>query len=244
MRKILILTSIILIYSNAIYAGLNVLLTAPEDEGTQSVMVNGLSVFPDFDSVDWWNMYPSNQPTLSDIETYDCVVTWSDYAFPDAGAWGDTLADYVDSGGKVILCPFCWNTGWAIAGRILTDGYSPFLGNTGDWYTNEDWELANPDEPGNPCLENVNSLNSGFRDFIELASWGHLVTHYKEDNEKALGYNDDHSVAGINAIPSILGYEPDWTGDYPQAMRNTIVWLCSFTKIQPTSLGELKAKFK
>jgi hypothetical protein len=246
MRKILILTSIILIYSNVVYAGLNVLLTAPTDEGYQTDILNGLSDFPDdFDSVVWWNMYPSNQPTLSDIETYDCVVTWPDYSFPDAANWGDTLADYVDGGGKVILCASCWFPGLNIDGRILSDGYSPFLVGSGNWWTNADWDVDNPDEPGNPCLENINSLTCGFRDSsIPLASWGHLVTHYQDDYENALAYNDNHTVAGINANPCRYGLEWDWTGDYPQAMRNTIVWLCSFTRIQPTSLGELKARFK
>lgn len=251
MRKILILTSMLLIYSQAIYAGLNVLLTAPEVEGTQTDMVSGLSAFSsDFDSVVWWNMQTSGQPTLSDIEAYDCVVTWSDYQFPYAVVWGNTLADYVDGGGKVILCPFCWSLyeNYYIEGRIITDGYSPLLGHAGDWYTQDYWELTNPDKPSNPCLDSVTSLSCGWQDIVDLASWGHLITHYQDDYEEAIAYNIYHSVAGINANPcqlNIDGYEEcDWTGDYPQAMRNTIVWLCSYTKIQPTSLGELKARFK
>lgn len=243
MKKVALLVLLALCASTS-YAGLNVLLTAADIEGFQTPIYNALSAFADFDSVDWWNMTYSGTPSLSDIEPYDCVVTWSDDYFPDATGWGNTLADYVDGGGTVVLAVFCFQQGIEILGRITTDGYSPMLTNGSDHYSMDSMELTSPDEPGHPFLENVTSVGCGYRDYVYITGWGHLVTHYSGDSEEALAYNDDHNVSGVNAFPGCAGYGDDWYGDFPQVMRNVIVWMCPTTDIQPTSLGTLKAMYQ
>lgn len=88
-------------------------------------------------------------------------------------------------------------------------------------------------------------LACGYRDYITLGAWGVLVTHYQGDNEKAVGVNNDNTVAAINVYPGQSGAPGyDWTGDVPQCMRNVIVYLCGATNLQPTSLGTMKAMFK
>lgn len=159
MKTLFLTLSLVLLSAALASAGLNVLMAASEIEGYQTQIVNQLSGFSDFDSVDWWNMQTLGQPDLSDIEAYDCVVTWSNYTFPDATGWGNTLADYVDGGGRVLLGCFCWNDGWGIGGAILTTGYSPFTGSSGDHYTGASWELASPDIPGHYFLIDVNTVS-------------------------------------------------------------------------------------
>jgi len=244
MKALLLTLSLMLLSVAMVFGGLNVLMAASEIEGYQTTIVNALSGFSDFDSVDWWNMQTLGQPDLSDIEAYDCVVTWSNYQFPDATGWGNTLADYVDGGGRVVLGCFCWNSSWAIGGAILTSGYSPFTGNAGDHYSGASWELTSPDIPGHPFLTDVDTVACGYRDYVTLAAWGILVTHYQGDSEEALGVNEDNTVAAINVYPGQAGSPGyDWTGDVPQCMRNVIVDMC-YTGIQPTSLGTVKAMFK
>lgn len=244
MKKLWIPLVVFIFFAPVAFAGLDVLLTAPEIEGYQTTFYNELSDFPDFDTVDWWNQQTYGMPDVEDLEDYDCVVCWSNYQFSNPTQMGDTLAEYVDEGGRVVLAPFCWNSSWAIGGAIVTDGYCPFTGSSGDHYSNASWELDDPDEPDHPFLDDVDSLTCGFRDYVTLASWGNLVTHYVGDNEEAVAYNDDHTVAGLNAYPGQLGSSYQWSGDFSQAMRNVIVWLCPTSDIQPTSLGTLKAMFK
>jgi hypothetical protein len=245
-KALLLTLSLTLLSAAMVFGGLTVLMAGSDNDGYQTMIVTGLSGFSDFDSVDWWNIWNIGQPVLSDLTAYDCVVTWSNYPFPDPTAWGNTLADYVDGGGKVILCPFCWNTTtWGIGGDILTSGYSPFTGNSGDWFSGANWELTTPDIPGHYFLTNVNTVACGYRDYVDLAAWGVLVTHYIGDNEEALAVNTNNSVAAIDAYPGQSGSPGyDWTGDLPQCMRNVIVYMCTPTNIQPTSLGAVKAMFK
>ena len=53
-------------------------------------------------NVDYWDTRVST-PTLEDLLDYDGVFTWANYAYADAILFGDTLAAYVDAGGRVIL---------------------------------------------------------------------------------------------------------------------------------------------
>jgi hypothetical protein len=242
MKKITMLV-LITLFASTSYAGLDVLMAASDVEGFQINIINGLLGFSDFDSVDWWNMSTLGTPSLSDIEGYDCVVTWSDDSWPDATAWGNTLADYVDGGGTVVLAVFSFQQGIDIQGRIITSGYSPMLTNDSDHYSNDTIDLANPDEPGHPFLDGLTSVGCGYRDYVYITSWGHLVAHFT-DGEEALAYNDAHNVSGVNIFPGCAGYGLDWFGDFPQLLRNVIVWMNPTTDIQPTSLGTLKAMYQ
>jgi hypothetical protein len=66
-------------------------------------------------------------PTLAQLQEYECVMTWVNYAYADSVGMGDVLADYVDAGGKVILGQWTEYSGqvnW-LEGRIMTAGYCP-----------------------------------------------------------------------------------------------------------------------
>lgn len=162
MKKLWIPLVVFIFFAPVAFAGYDILLTADEIEGYQSVIVNELSDFPDFDTVDWWNQQYYGMPELGDLEEYDCVVCWSNYTFDNPTEMGNTLADYVDGGGKVVLTPFCWNSSWAIGGAIVTDGYCPFTGSSGDHYSNASWELDDPDEPDHPFLDDVDTCLAVF----------------------------------------------------------------------------------
>lgn len=61
-------------------------------------------------------------PTLAQMSAYDCVYTHPNSGYSDPTLFGDRLADYVDSGRKVILGIA---TSIYLGGRINTPGYSP-----------------------------------------------------------------------------------------------------------------------
>jgi len=70
-------------------------------------------------------------PTVSLLSTYDCVMTWANYAYNDVNGFGNNLADYVDAGGKVILGQWCLPTaGNHLGGRIMTSAYCPVTAST------------------------------------------------------------------------------------------------------------------
>ena len=231
-----------------IFAGYTILLTAPDTESNKDKIRNGLLEFTgDFDKVDWWNMNTSGQPALQDIIDYDALVTWSSnhYPFPEPAVWGDTLADYVDGGGRVIICTYAFYGGseFTIGGRILEEGYSPLLPETGTHNQWDEIDFSNPDEEDHPIIEGTNYLGSAFRDYVALADWGNLVVHWGYDGEEAVAYNDSHTVVSISCYAGHAGSYSDWDGDYPLLMRNALVWICQNIPVETSSIGEVKSLF-
>jgi len=76
------------------------ILYAPS-EGDSSAFRTALSAACGGATVDYYDASVAT-PNLPLLLTYDCVLTWANYAYADSNAFGDNLADYVDAGGKVI----------------------------------------------------------------------------------------------------------------------------------------------
>jgi len=71
-------------------------------------------------------------PDVALLSTYDCVLTWANFAFADSTGFGNNLAAYVDGGGKVILGQWCYFSDQAngLAGTIMTSAYCPVTTST------------------------------------------------------------------------------------------------------------------
>jgi hypothetical protein len=85
-----------------------------------------------FASVDILNASTST-PTLQQLQAYDAVLVWSNVAFQDSTLLGNTLADYVDAGGAVVVAVFAVNwttTTLSIQGRWQT-GYEVLADQSG-----------------------------------------------------------------------------------------------------------------
>ena len=65
-------------------------------------------------------------PEVATLLAYDVAIVYSDYNITDKPGLGDMLADYVDDGGRLVMLQYCFYTGVAPTGRIMTAGYSPF----------------------------------------------------------------------------------------------------------------------
>ena len=67
---------------------------------------------------------------MAHLQAYDMLLLWTDSAFQDPVAVGDVLADFIDSGGGLVIATFAFSRGvynrWWVGGRLLDEEYSPF----------------------------------------------------------------------------------------------------------------------
>jgi len=117
-------------------------------------------------------------PTLSQLESYDAVMTWANYLYFDNVGFGNTLADYVDQGGRVVLGAFCaYTSGNFLSGRIMTQTsrYCPVTGGF-NHFTLAMWDGSDP--TGCPDF-GITSYGSTYRDYLTLVS-GWVVGHFTD----------------------------------------------------------------
>ena len=79
-----------------------------------------------FSAVDTFD-HSAGTPTLVQLQAYDAVFAYSNDTPLDPIDLGDVLADYSDLGGCLSLATYAFSAEWAIAGRVMTTGYAPFL---------------------------------------------------------------------------------------------------------------------
>ncbi len=176
-----------------------------------------LTGFPDIGTVNFFDV-ASGTPTLAELQQYDVAIVWSNRQYLDRVALGDVLADYVDSGGYVIIQVFSWyGPTWNLQGRIISEEYSPFVqdGDNGNYYSTASLGLY---DVSHPIMKGVNSMSDEYRDSVVLSTGAELVAEW-DDGEEFIATKD--SVVGINSYP---GDYYQWTGDYPTILHNTILW--------------------
>ncbi len=119
-------------------------------------------------------------PSVADLRRYDTVLVFSDIPFANFIALGNNLADYVDSGGGVIISTFATadSPGYHPGGRFEAEGYNPFtLGTT----TTSPVTLATRFIAEHPLLKNIGSFDGGSSSYrsqagfrpgsVPIASW-------------------------------------------------------------------------
>ncbi len=153
-------------------------------------------------------------PSASMLAGYDCVYTWTNFAYADNVTFGDRLADHVDAGGNVVLGAFTTFTGGNfLSGRVMTSGYSPVNSPSGsNWFFSSNY-----------AGDGVTSIHNGvtgyectFRDILALQGGGLQDGSYL-DGEIAHSYRSDFGVVHSNgAGANQLGC----TGDWPLLVAN------------------------
>lgn len=133
-----------------------------------------------FDSIDTYNVMDYEIPTLSTLQQYQAVFVFSDASFYGGDDMGDVLADYVDSGGGVVVAAFSYNseTPMGMSGRMVTDGYLPF--SSGDYNYGSEMTMV-ADIPESPILKGVNSFSGGsesWYDDVYLINSATLIAHW------------------------------------------------------------------
>ncbi|MCK5038157.1 MAG: hypothetical protein KAS16_03565 [Thermoplasmata archaeon] len=190
------------------------------DAGNGEPLRSQLLAFGDITVVDTWDARYST-PTLAQLQAYDVVITWGNYGYNNPTLIGDNLADYVDSGGKVITAMFSISSSgssYAIQGRFKTDDYHAIAeaGYTSSWTTLGVYDASHP------IMDGVVSVNGFYRststtlnpNSYEIARWA--------DGRLFVASKNDKSVVAIAEYP---GQARQWTGDVDIIFHNTILWM-------------------
>ncbi len=197
-------------------------LLAMADDGGGEPLRNQLLSYPDVGVVDVFDTR-TGTPLLADLTPYHVVIVWTNYLPADAAGLGNVLADYVDAGGRVILAVFSCDSYWGISGRLMADGYSPFLpGDTGySTHTLGTFDALHPIMAGVTVASDFyftyTSLDPGA---AWVASWS--------DGQPFVATKG--CVVGINSYP---GTYYAYSGDVPLVFHNAVSFLYSSPTCTP-----------
>ncbi|MBI4020454.1 MAG: VCBS repeat-containing protein, partial [Candidatus Aenigmarchaeota archaeon] len=101
----------------------------------------------------------SSTPTLSQLQDYDAVITWSDNCYANSVQLGNALADYVDNGGGVVTAVFSYNGGCLeLQGRFAAGNYYTIPPGSGSAGGSSSVSIL---QPGHPILKGFNTLSTG-----------------------------------------------------------------------------------
>ena len=172
--------------------------------------------------------------TLADLLAYDAVLFFTNGCAGDMVAIGNVLADYADTGRRLVLATFAWadqgcNT---LAGRIITDGISPFAFEGPTLYSNVvmDWN------DGHPFFGGVAALSGYYHDNVATVNGATLHATWN-DGEPLLA--ERLNVVAVNLFPD--DYFGNIGGDYDTLFANTLAWLT--TGVAEASLSTIKSLY-
>ncbi len=195
----------------------NVLIACADDTPCEPLGSILLS-YPDIGIVDAMDVRATT-PTLGDLLAYDVVVTWSNYPYADPIAMGNVLADYVDAGGAVVHSVFNWyGSPFGLAGRFMTDGYSPFISLSGNHFLTASLGAY---DPSHPIMAGVTSASDYYRDYVDLAPDAELVASWNDGEEFVA------TKGSVVAINSYTGIYYLWTGDMGIIFHNAVNYALS-----------------
>lgn len=184
-----------------------------------------------FSQVDGFDVRATT-PTLVQLQGYQAVLVYTDYAFANPIAMGNVLADYVDAGGGVVVATFAFvhsSFPWGVQGRLVTGGYLPF---TQASYTGGTPFSLIPDLPTHPILAGVSSFNGGSSSYhntpLAIAPGATLVAHWS-NGQPLVGTQimPGGRVAGLNFFPPSSDARGDFwaaTTDGARLMANALLW--------------------
>ncbi len=173
----------------------------------------------------------TSTPSLGVLQGYDAILVFSDSGFSDATSLGNTVADYADGGGGVVVATFAFHApggGLTLSGRINTGGYLPFVG-TGQ-SSNTGGLMAV--QPAHPILSGVVSFSNGTAGFINtlsLAGGANRVAYFSDGFTELIATREQNGtrVVGLNFYPPSSDIRSDfWASntDGDLIMANALDW--------------------
>lgn len=154
-----------------------------------------------------------DQPTLAQCENYDAVLVFSSSAFSEPDELGDVLADYLDSGGGVVVAAIASDSDChGVGGRFEKDSFSPL--NRGQRSHDARHCIGKLVIPDHPILSNVNIFDGGFQSWrvqSTLSESGRLIAEWEDGvplvAEKLIG--DRHCSVSLNMWPPSTSISKD-----------------------------------
>jgi hypothetical protein len=142
---------------------LHVALLAADSAGSAADVRAKLDNLGWFDSITVIHVN-SITPTLETLQAFDSVVVWSNNTFANSTLLGNVLADYVDSGGGVVIQTFATSSStWAPQGRWRTEGYHPIAQT--NHASGNSLTLGTVANPAHPIMEGVSNFSGGSSSF-------------------------------------------------------------------------------
>lgn len=181
------------------------------------------------------NGVSENGLTLNSLSGYNDVIAQSNCLFANPTNIGNVLADFADAGGRVILTEFVFQGAWALSGRIMTAGYSPFTIDPLSGGYNISSSLGTILAPANPLLAGLTpgNVSTNFQAMVGMDSTATLVARWAS-GRNAIGYNAAGNVVGLNL------YDPNVSEDTRRLVANAIsAQLVSTSVPEPRSLALL-----
>lgn len=233
LRTFLALVPLALVTSSSFAETALVWATGNAGAGTQVVAdyIESLGCFDTVDGID------ADFVPLATLTNYDAVLYFSNGSgSQNPTAIGDVLADYADTGRRLVLATFSWadqgsNT---LGGRLILDGISPLLTQGTSLYTNV--TMASND--GSGFFTGVATVNGFYHDNVML-SGGAVERGTWSDGEPLLATKGN--VVGVNLFP-----DDTWgqvSGDHRQLFANAMCFELA-TPILEASWGVVKQIFQ
>ncbi|MCC6427539.1 MAG: hypothetical protein IT435_12045 [Phycisphaerales bacterium] len=213
MRISLMCVAIAGLASSALADG-NVLVWSSGNRETTGDIAAYLQASECFDSVTWTDTLDTLP--LGTLTGYDRILYFTNGSNgQDPNAIGDVLADYADTGRRLVLGVFSWANqgGNTLGGRIVSDEISPFVVQGTSLYTTS--TMGSTD--GSGYWTGVNALSSFFRDSVGLTAGSTLHGSWA-DGVPLLASKGN--VAAVNFFPDFTWNGVD--GDHQQLIINTL----------------------
>lgn len=202
---------------------------AGEDPAYVAWLYNSLAAYPDIE-VDVMEADPA--VTVDALLPYNVVIFGSRYSSTamDPEVLGNTFAEYVDRGGRVIMIQNAFYAGtsdgiwWKLGGRFEEE-YSPVeYGGFVRYIGPEYLEVFNPVHPimagWNPDENAVWDYFRSYSDLVvrpgaEVVAYWNTGNYYIVANPYAVVFNQ------------VLTYDPAWEGDVPMLLHNAVLYLAA-----------------
>lgn len=226
------LSSLALVASASLAETALVWATGNGGAGTQDVAdyIASLGCFEAVDATD------ADFVPLATLQNYDAVLYFSNSSgSQNPTLIGDVLADYADTGARLVLATFSWadqgsNT---LGGRLILDAISPFVTQGGSLYTNV--TMASND--GSGYFTGVNTVNGFYHDNVGLVG-GAVQRATWSDGEPMVATKGN--VVAVNLFP-----DDTWgqvSGDHRQLFANAMCFELA-TPVVESSWGAVKVNF-
>jgi len=174
--------------------------------------------------------------TLATLTGYDSVLYFSNTnADSDPVAIGDVLADYADTGRRLVIATFSWANqgGNTLAGRIIDEEISPFIVGGISLYTN----VIMDSNDGHAIFANVDAISGYFHDDVTLSTGAEQHATWSDGEPLAA---DKGNVVAINLFPDDFWGNVD--GDYQALFANSL--RPDVVATEAASWGQVKAAYR
>lgn len=177
--------------------------------------------------------YANYTPSLAELQQYDAVLVWSNSPFANSAALGDAMADYVDSGGGVLVMVFA-NTSTQPSQRL-----------EGRWRTGGDYEILRPGSdvvggtasmgtvllPSHPIMAGVSAFTGTLRPASQVMS-PHAVriADWTDGRILVAASSQYPGRADLGFMPISNSFHPNgWTSttDGARLMANALLYTMS-----------------